>query len=402
MRKGFTRYVKIWVGIIALTLLSVTTLNLVVDPFGVHQVVRNASWAPYKSHGRGRTGKAEMVRQGPWDTVLLGSSRAENGIDPAHPAWCSKRVLNVALGGPNLYEVGYVFRYVVEHGDVKRIVLFIDLLMFDERGTFAMDFTQSRFDPETNILEYRLGHLLGYRAVDASYQTILRARRDIAPVRTELGFRVWERRRSAVARGYRYQFDRVILEYLSRDSINSYIGYNHSLSRLALFEEIVATCREKDIALIVIIPPVHALQLETMRIGGVWNTFETWKRDLVAVLRRDHEKRPQAGAIPLWDFTGYSTMLIDPVPAEGDAQTTMSWFWECSHFKKELGDLVIHRVLDDDAAGKDAQSDFGVLLTLENLDDHLKKIRDDREWYAREHPEEIARVERLAHQAASQ
>ena len=96
---------------------------------------------------------------------------------------------------PEFESIEDINNYLLQH---KEVIDFIKgrgskpkaaFLMFDERGTYAMDFEQSRFDPRTHLLEYRLAHLFGYRAAIESYEAIQRCRQDILPMRTERGFR---------------------------------------------------------------------------------------------------------------------------------------------------------------------------------------------------------------------
>ena len=399
MRSAFRKYALVWCVLVGGPLLIVAALNLTIDPFRVHRVIQIESLAPYIDNGRGRTSKAEMMELAPWHTIILGSSRAENGFDPALPLWGPELVLNAGLGGPNLWEIGHVFRYAVTHTPVRRVVLCVDFLMFDGRSTGAMDFSQSRFDPLTNPLEYRLGHLFGYRATRASIDTLIRCRAGVEPIRTDRGFRVWERRPPRKALGHRRWFDMVVLEYTDPIDTNSYYGYTYSPSRLDVFAEIVATCRARNIELLVLIPPVHANQLETVRVAGVWDTFETWKRDLVRLLREDAAGHAGRAAYALWDFTGYAEPLTEPIPAEGDLQTSMQWFWEASHFKKPLGDLALARIFGQPAGDGDGEPALGVRLTDENIESHLARTRTDHERYAEAHPDEIARIERLAREA---
>jgi hypothetical protein len=51
----------------------------------------------------------------------------------------------------------------------------------------------------------------------------------------------------------------------------------------------------------------------------------------------------------------------------------MKYHWEASHYKKELGDIVLERLLNISP-----YKDFGVELNSENIDSHIQKLRDDR------------------------
>jgi hypothetical protein len=144
----------------------------------------------------------------------------------------------------------------------------------------------------------------------------------------------------------------------------------------------------------VVINPVHAVQLETLRIAGLWPTFEQWKRDVVGLA----EKGP-GPAIPVWDFTGYEGPPAEPVPPDDDRASRMKWFFECSHFTEALGDRVLSRVLLPAERGTEDDS-FGARLESGSLEAHLDRIRQDREGYASAFPHEVRRVQRVRDELA--
>jgi hypothetical protein len=73
--------------------------------------------------------------------------------------------------------------------------------------------------------------------------------------------------------------------------------------------------------------------------------------------------------VEVWDFSGVAPETLEAIPAKGDRQTRLTNYWEAGHFKKELGDLVIDRLL-----GK--QSNFGIKLNSGNIDNWLVEDRN--------------------------
>ncbi len=51
----------------------------------------------------------------------------------------------------------------------------------------------------------------------------------------------------------------------------------------------------------------------------------------------------------------------------------MQWYWESSHFKKEVGDLVLDKLFDYQAPGRVIADDFGILINRNNIEAHLQK-----------------------------
>lgn len=131
-------------------------------------------------------------------------------------------------------------------------------------------------------------------------------------------------------------------------------------------------CKQHDITLKVFISPSHATQWEAIRATGHWHTFEQWKREVAKIT-------------PVWDFSGYNSITTEPI------SNTMKNYGDNSHYTKEVGDLVLNRILS--FKEETVSSDFGVLLTPETIESHLKQIRYDREVWARKHPDEVKLVE---------
>ena len=56
----------------------------------------------------------------------------------------------------------------------------------------------------------------------------------------------------------------------------------------------------------------------------------------------------------------------------------MKWHLEEVHFRAELGSLVLDRVYGFANLEDGILTNFGKILTLENIETHLEKIREDQ------------------------
>lgn len=174
----------------------------------------------------------------------------------------------------------------------------------------------------------------------------------------------------------------------------TYPGFEFSPQRLEEFRGVVRLALERGIRLELVIDPVHARQLEAMRVTGIGDAVEQWKRDLVAVVAEENARRSaDASAVRLWDFATYNSVTSETVPPAGDS-SIMRWWFESSHYTVEAGDLVLE-VLFSDPRPTHVPADFGVLLMPDNVEEHLAADRAAREVYAREFAFEVAEVERL-------
>ena len=60
-------------------------------------------------------------------------------------------------------------------------------------------------------------------------------------------------------------------------------------------------------------------------------------------------------------FSGITPETLEAIPSAGDRRTHLRYYWESGHFKKELGDRAMARILGNPV-------DFGVQLRGETID----------------------------------
>ena len=104
--------------------------------------------------------------------------------------------------------------------------------------------------------------------------------------------------------------------------------------------------------------------------------WEKWKFEIVRINEveaKRHGKEP----FPIWDFSGFNSVTTETIPPINDSESQMQWYWESSHYKRELGDLVLDRVFNYNNLSRNVPDDFGVLLSLDNIASHLSKVRSD-------------------------
>jgi hypothetical protein len=57
-------------------------------------------------------------------------------------------------------------------------------------------------------------------------------------------------------------------------------------------------------------------------------------------------KAEPGSEVRLFDFAQESAVSREPVPPPGDRHTQMRWYWEAGHFKSELGDRLVARMME--------------------------------------------------------
>lgn len=380
MNRSFKKFLLAWSITAATLLLAIALTNLLVDPLRVYRWSFSSRLDPFKSQRDRRVALAEDLRQADPTLLLLGSSRVGEGIPASHPAFAHQRVFKLALFGTNIDECSAAFDYAILHKkQIRQVVFFLDFMMFSERAQGAPDFVHSRFSPSFSPAEYSLECLLGGYATRESLATLenWHARKD--PLKTigqyarELGNR------------------RLIRQTLARScgADGVYRGFAYGGVTLDRLRHIIHTCRQRHIDLVLVINPVHAVDLECICDQGLWPTYQRWERDLVQI----NLQETPAGERPcsLWDFSSFTGIEAEPIPPLADCSHPMRWYFENSHFTPALGDLLLCRIYNlPDPTGR--ASELGVELAPSNLSSHLAQLDSQRAAFGREFPSELAFV----------
>lgn len=369
---------------------SVAAFNVLVDPFDAFGRVSIDALGAYKERFS-RIAVAELMRQDRYDTLVLGSSRAQIGIDPNLPVWGEAKVFNAGLPGCSMFEVNHAFHYAAGLGDVRRVFLFVDIEMFTGATAGQHDFHQSRFDPALNLAEYHLQNLFGLHAIDNSRKVLRRARySELARIDfNKQGFR-----QNKPPEEYRTTFDDTVLTYMR--SHHFYGGFFYSPQRVAEFRDVVRACHERGLELHVAIPPIHAEQMEGIRQAGLWDDFARLRRDLAETIALENAAHPGNPPVQLMDFTGYSRFNTEIVPRDNDRSRRMAFYYDPSHSSTELGDLVIRRMLGIEMPEVAGYGEFGVVVRAENIEEHLQRLDRERLEWVQLRPWELRHVSSLA------
>ncbi len=368
--------------------------------------------------------KAEIVCRMQPASVIMGTSRAEVGLDPRHPGWDKfpGRTYNLALAGSGLKELELTLRHAVYASPhLRQVVMGLDFLMFNANreavvfGTEVLDFDPNRlltsrsdsclrsfiYDADTLLwtkgvaydiatVRHQLpdpqGHVLSWIALydrDGFRGNNFNA---LMPVAASDGFRTL----IDTATGKQAGQEGYYTSKIWRAGPDQRYCFTHSgqPDTIAVFHNMVNFARESGIDIRFVINPIHARMLIALEEIGLWPQYEAWKRDLVAVLAEDAEEN-HSKPFPLWDFSGFNSITTEPIPALGDKRSMMRWWWEPSHYQKAAGDLMLDRVLDYRPGLASVPSDFGILLSPSNIDTWLAETRERGRAYRRDQPKEI-------------
>jgi hypothetical protein len=393
---GQASYLK-WFALGAvLAQLLVACVNWLVDPFAIHSSPRIAGFNALKPGilRHERIFKTVLAADAGWDAIILGTSRADIGLDPDHPAFAGLRCFNAATANQTHEETRQMLEAASASGKLRRAVIALDFFASNPRHAEIADYELANFSRWR-----RLEVVFSGTTLAESISTVIHQNRQLV----ERDYGIWERngrREFSVRAGYR-------AAALGSDEsyIRSHYQYPYTFSYrgsepLAHVRRLIAYAHAKGIDLKLLISPSHARQWETLAVDGLWDDWEEWKRRLVLM---NEEEARKAGRAPfaLWDFSGYNTITVERFPAADDAAASMKWYWESSHYKKEAGDLALDRVFSVADPARRVPEDFGVRLTAATIDDHLRNIRAGRAAWLRAHPEDAAEIRRISAEYAN-
>lgn len=394
-------------------------LNWRVDPYGVYgsRVFSGFNARKTELHKQIRRVKAVRIHDQTPSQLILGTSRAEYGLDFAHPCWGSGTpVFNASIPAGNIYEIMRFVQHAAAVGKLERVVVSLDFFAFNAHVRTKMGDVDALLAAapdgaanggrERRKLKY--GDLFSPDAIGAAWKTV---RKQDEEARYTVDLHVNEKsmeERFREGDGHRWAFQDSAGDYLfvvycpppAREYAFRKEQGDAVYDTIECLRNILRIGHREGADVRLFVTPSHAWQLECIRARGIWHLFDEWKRQLVAV---NEEEAARAGAepFPLWDFFHCNSITTEPVPPAGDRETRMAYFLEGSHFSKQTGRMVLDRLFADSATGQPVPEDFGIRMTPDTIDRHLELAAKAFAAWRETVPEDIAELAELVAKAAT-
>ena len=375
--------------------IALAALTWFVDPLAIHGSPRIEGFNALKPalKGRARIFKTVNAVQGRWPCLIVGTSRAETGLDARHEYFRATPCFNAALGGQPYEESLRLVQAAAAKGGLRRVVALLDFGVANAHYEPPADFVADNYRPwRPAALAFNL-EMVGQALMTPLRQDEVALRDDQA---------LWLADGQFVypppSKGHRALALASEAGYFEKNYFRG-PGLEFSLETAASHplrhvRDLVAFAHANGIELVIVIAPAHARQWETIADAGLWDEWEEWKRRLVSI-NEEEAAKARKPSFALWDFADYGDIASEPFPQAGDTRSRMRWYFESSHFTPAAGDLLLDRI-----AGKEP-SGFGVRLEPPMLEPHLSAIRDARRAWRERYPADAAEVERIARAAAS-
>ena len=409
-RQPYRKYLQLWLVVVLAFLCLMAVLNYLVDPYGMFDTVRiqglNASKPAADTHVR--LAKPYQVAGFAPHAIIGGNSRPEMGLNPANTCWPDdlRPVFNLALPGANVYMQARMLQHAIVGSDTRLVLWGLDFLdflnrhastshplqwppgrtEFEDRLKVNADGSENRGYSKKKLQDF-LQTLFSLDTVKDSLKTLSgqanlhssSVRRDgFNPALDYLDIIEWE------GQGVLFQQkNREISRMFSRSGIELFQGESRWSPDFESVRKLLKFARNHNVTVVLFINPYHADYLLTIDLAGRWPQFESWKRKLTSLANEF--------GIELWDFSGINSLSTELVPAPGDKQTTLKWFWEPAHYRMEYGDLMLGRMLQS-TCDEGTASPAGSLITTGNIDAHIIRLRTDMLRYKEQHVQVVERL----------
>ena len=384
---------------------AVAAFCALVDPYGLYRFVEVAGFNANKPGHRGhdRMVKASAVRAIRPDVVLLGTSRTQYGMDAQSLELMAvgRRPYNLGLVGSGPYLALRYLQHAQANGPLKMAILGLDPLMFDlSSNEMAADFNEARLDAAPDGSLRRVNHfadacstLFSWDALRLSVRTVVHQDTLISELQS-LGSkdeRVLQQH-LAQSGGVHQHFVDTERDYLKTFRAFRLTQDYRTSPKFAALTELLRFARAHNIELRLYISPVHARMNEVIVAAGKQREVEQWKRQLVAALVDHNAANPWREPVRLWDFSYANQLTTEEVPSDKQAHAPMRYYWETSHFRQALGDIVLQKILSQHPA---AQS-FGMLLDSPTLNNSLASMHRAQLRWEHSHAADVREIADLA------
>ncbi|MFT4517643.1 MAG: hypothetical protein ACI9JM_000020 [Halioglobus sp.] len=352
----------------AIVITVVLGVNYTIDPYGITGATRMAGFNQYKVdiNDFTRLNKKYQPLAREHNALVLGNSRVEMGVDPAHSCFVADdlQVYNLGMPGADVRtQINYALNVMYQQ-PIRQIFLSVDFIDFistdlnPQVPTPLLDQTtgQLQYLPsgepnpdyfETKAMDYYKS-LFSLDALVSSFKTVV-GQNPLAPDRDEAGFNPAQDFQAMVQiEGPRALFDQKMQNLRKKYSERWYLrDANGALG--PVFEDLTGFLKiaeQRDVTVYFFTHPFHDSYWALMDEQGLIPLYEDWKRSIVELAQ--NANRP---ANQFWDFSEDSSYIHEPVPDVGAKTGPLQWFWEPAHYRAQLGEVMVDAMMSETCGG---------------------------------------------------
>ena len=338
--------------------------NVVVDPYSVIGAPRFDGLNQYKVdiNSRVRLSKSYQPLRADFNTLIVGNSRVEMGIDPENKCLNlnGKKTYNLGIPGAGVgYQAASALNLVYQK-PIKTILISVDFTDFLVMSKKPVPETYSGIPKLSNISmkadgsqnrgylwSYVKDHYQAIYSLDAflsSLKTVL-LQSPYGPSRNESGFNpamdfVEMTSAEGVGRLFKQKEDELESKYMEGWGLYYSGGeLSHDFNYL---EEFITRATDKGIKVVVFTNPLHENFWGIMGRAGLMEQNEIFLNQVQDIISRSGN-----GLVDFWDFSGDTPFIHESVIEAREKGVGLKWFWEPAHYKKELGDMMVETMFSE-------------------------------------------------------
>lgn len=364
-------------------LVLTAVVNVLVNPWRVlPQATEIKTLDPYRViDAQIRTCKAGLAVRGPWEVLVIGSSRPNTGMDAAGPAFNGMKAVNLGMPGGDLFETRAMLDHALAHQSPKTAILFLDAGDLTRPGKIQIE-SDFEFSPlaKGEPLERSLRYVFSQRAVDASVASLSLAAKKKAPAYTPLGLHLKKPPRL----NYFETMEKFYLPWAVQLTEIQKRGLGIQPDKLSVVRAMLDACASRGVKAILVIPPNHLTLCQAMQEKGSpdpW--FLAERRALAKLVEETNAAYPQQPC-ELWDLNLPSPATLEPFPPRDQPRAMENWL-DPIHFTPAAGDryaaLLLGTRSEDKTLGYhvDPKNPDAYLAEVERLfKDAESKLPDER------------------------
>lgn len=355
-----TKWIKIFFGLFLFGVLFIGGINYIVDPYGFNNrfKIDRINLKKYSNTSMTTRFKTNILETGNYDTIMLGTSRIGVMNPNVVNNYLNSKTFNLEYPGSNTVIQNKLFKYANHFNEIKYLIYGIDFMAFNENRIIKNDFKEfydleSKIDNFKKISNYDLyfNSETFLKSIKLVINNILNKQKSEPIYLSENGMRDYKNFIEDNQKGILKldeEIDSSIKGYF-RVNNGIYKNYKFSYEYLEYFKNTIEFCRKNDIKIFVYIPPMYSEHFDALNSASYFDEFELFKKELVKIT-------------DFIDFTGHNTI-----------STNKYNYWDSSHLRVEMTETVMAKIFNDKSV--DIPKDFGILVTKDNIDEHLENLR---------------------------
>lgn len=367
------RYVQRLLTVTVAVLTAVALMHVYLDPFGVwHSYSETAAQAPLTHAKPGidsdpRFAKPLQVMSLKPQTIIVGSSRVRDGMDPALlDGLVPAPIMNYGTAGMRATEGARFIRHAVDVAKVKTVIWGLDFFGFNDLNMNEMG--RDGFG------------ILGKHPRVNDFARLL-----IAWPTLELAGEMFKGSAITQPNGFNHAPatpPAEILHSILRNAVGFgkvdflYGKFSSYAAHMAEFEQAIAYATAKGVQVYLYTSPLHGLVMEAIFQKDSQDIFLDWKKAVASVAHKYH--------VPIYDYMTYNSVTT------ADGAQAATYFFDGAHFTPLVSRFILGKYFPvPQVAAAPAPADFGLPLKLSTIDAQWAELLQQRKIYISAHQQEV-------------